>query len=122
MLIRRRARAAAALQEMRAAASREPPAYVLEVVSIFHAARRGTKATVRMDGTERIFDAWFWWSRLKPGQTLLVSASSGFGPHTGRHGVLYVGTESGDRGIHRSLSPNQSKRARRHLSRTGGSS
>jgi hypothetical protein len=114
----RDANAAAQLYELRERArSSGRGAYVVHVLSVYQQARRGTKAFVKNDATGAVRDAWFWWSRIKPGEILLVEASSGWGPHSGRTDVLYVGGEHRGRGISQGLPSGTAKRARRHEAR-----
>ena len=55
-------------------------------------ARRGSKAIISVDGGPPC-DAWFWWFRVAPGQVVAVDhIGQGWGPHTHRHGVIYIGS------------------------------
>ncbi len=113
-LRRRDARAYALLGELRDHAARLPEGDVVWVQSVYQAARRGTKAVVYSERSGRERDAWFWWSRVTVGEVMAVQASSGYGPHTPRDDVLYVGGERTGSGIHRAMSRREAKRATRH--------
>lgn len=57
-------------------------------------ARRGSKAVISVDGGPPC-DAWFWWFRVAPGQVVAVDQiGQGWGPHSQRHGVIYIGSEA----------------------------
>lgn len=75
---------------------------VIHVTSVYRQGRRGSKAWIRQDGTARERDAWFWNYTPQQGQTLVVSASSGWGPHYQRSDVLYIGRE-GAPGVYEAL-------------------
>lgn len=62
-------------------------------------------------------DAWFWWSRVEPDEIAAVEASTGYGPHTPREDVLYIGDERTGSGIQHVMSAHDAKRAERHLKR-----
>ena len=71
---------------------------LVQVVSVYGYHRRGTKAIIsHPDGQTQ--DAWFWWVRIAPGAVYVVRASTGYGPHTNRTGVLYIGEEFGQHGV-----------------------
>jgi hypothetical protein len=114
----RDAHAYAALSEMRERTTRLPGVEVVFVQYVYQYARRGTKAIVRLDRTGEQRDAWFWWSRVRPGQMAGVQVSTGWGPHSERDGVLYVGGEHTGSGIHQLMSSRDVNRARRHYERT----
>jgi hypothetical protein len=88
---------------------------LVHVQQVYQYAQRGTKAIVRDDASGYVSDAWFWWERVAPGQAVAVHASRGWGPHTGRNNVLYVGQE-GNRisGVLEILSSGTVARAGRH--------
>jgi hypothetical protein len=114
---RRDARAYAVVGETRDFAARLPGSEVLFVQSVYQEAWRGTKAVVYLERSGQVRDAWFWWDRVHPGQMALVQASTGYGPHTPREDVLYVGSERTGSGIHRVISKRDVKHARRHYKR-----
>jgi hypothetical protein len=111
--LRKDAAAASALKEMRHSTKVDRGTLVVHIVRVYQIARRGTKAVVEMDSNGRTRDAWFWYARVARGQCHLISASSGYGPHTNRDNVLYVGHEDGTHGILQTLSPRQARRALR---------
>ena len=109
--LRKDAAAASALEQMRYSTGVNRGTLVVHVVRVYQIARRGTKAVVEMDSNGRTRDAWFWYGRVARGQCHLVSASSGYGPHTNCDNVLYIGHEGGTHGILQTLSPRQARRA-----------
>jgi hypothetical protein len=113
----RDAQAYAALGAMRERVARLPGGEVVFVQFVYQHARRGTKAVVRLDSTGEQRDAWFWWSRVRPGQMAAVQVSTGWGPHTQRDGVLYVGGEQAGSAIHELMSSRDVIRAGRHYER-----
>jgi len=112
--LRKDAAAASALEQMRYSTGVNRGTLVVHVVRVYQIARRGTKAVVEMDSNGRTRDAWFWYGRVARGQCHLVSASSGYGPHTNCDNVLYIGHEGGTHGILQTLSPRQARRALRY--------
>jgi len=112
--LRKDAAAASALEQMRYSTGVDRGTLVVHVVRVYQIARRGTKAVVEMDSNGRTRDAWFWYGRVARGQCHLVSASSGYGPHTNCDNVLYIGHEGGTHGILQTLSPRQARRALRY--------
>jgi hypothetical protein len=85
--------AAADLHHVRERVAATPGMALVHVQQVYQHATRGTKAIVRDDASGYVSDAWFWWARVAPGQAVAVYASRGWGPHTGRDNVLYVGRE-----------------------------
>jgi hypothetical protein len=102
------------VQALRDRAAEEPGLLLLEVDHVYQQARRGTKAIVRHDNFGSYRDAWFWWARVQPGQMVLVHATNGWGPHTGRDNVLYVGGERTGAGVLEVVDPRTLAAARRH--------
>jgi len=90
----------------------------LHVLRVYQYAARGTKAIVEDDRSGAVFDAWFWWTRVQPGETVAVHADFGWGPHTQRDNVLYVGDASGTVGVLDVLPAGTAAAAARHLGRT----
>ena len=77
--------------------------------------KKGCKARVSIYGepgsTWR--DAWFWHHQVQPGSVVAVVASQGWGSHTRRDDVLFIGSK--DRpGVHASLDVATVRRAQRH--------
>ncbi|MFH9351154.1 hypothetical protein [Kitasatospora sp. NPDC017646] len=64
--------------------------HLLHVTQVYQRARRGSKAVITWCDTGLQQDAWFWNWHVPPGAYLLVSASSGYGPHSHNPHVLYV--------------------------------
>ena len=104
--------------EMRARAAQTAGVEMIFVRQVYQYAQRGTKAVVAFDTTAEHRDAWFWWSRVNPGQMAAVRISTGWGPHTQRDGVVYVGSELTGSGICEVLSARDVTRARRHYERS----
>jgi len=87
---------------------------VLVVQSIYLVGRRGTKALVCAAHGGPPQDTWFWWSRLHKGAAVAVSSNIGYGPHTKRDDVIFVGSEQGGSGVHALIPEVTLRRARRH--------
>jgi len=69
---------------------------LLHIHSVYMHGNRGSKALVSIygdaHGARR--DSWFWWHQVQPGSVVAVSGlSEGWGPHTDRDDVLYIGDE-----------------------------
>lgn len=81
-------------------------------------ARQGSKALVYLYGAPTFKrDAWFWWEQVAKGSIVAVQASQGWGPHTQRDNVLYIGDgPSHSSGVHAVIDAKTLARARRHLS------
>jgi hypothetical protein len=66
--------------------------FLLYVQNVYQHAHRGSKAIVSIYGDAGVSrDAWFWWEQVQRGSVVAVSLSQGWGPHTGRDDVLYIG-------------------------------
>jgi hypothetical protein len=63
---------------------------VVQVVRVRQWARRGTEAEVYDLHANRYQGAWFWWTRVEPGQVLAVAGGTGYGPMRNEDPVLYV--------------------------------
>lgn len=111
---KRAAQAYARVRGLRELTARLPFVEVVFVQDVYQRARRGTKAPVLVERTGQQHDAWFWWSRVSSGQMAAVQFSEGWGPHTHRDGVLYVGHKETGHGIYELLSAQEVKRASRH--------
>lgn len=58
-------------------------------------------------------DAFFWRTQVAPGAVVAVKLSEGWGPHTRRDDVLFIGSQ--DRaGVHATLDAATVRRAQRH--------
>ena len=86
------------------------------ISSIQLGSRRGTKAWILVDDDPTPRDSFFWWHRLMPGQLLIAAISSGYGPHTRRTDVIYIGREDypAAQWIYAVITPGELKRWRRH--------
>ncbi|WP_162958395.1 hypothetical protein [Nocardia yunnanensis] len=117
---RRRRRDARAAQELAAFQSLAAVngAAIIAVDSVYQVGRRGSKARVRANGLPFQRDAWFWWTRVRPGTLAAVYMSEGWGSHTGREDVLYIGTRSAP-GVLAVLDGRTCARAARHASTSG---
>lgn len=91
---------------------------IVHVVDVYLLDRTGTKAVITVIGTPEERDAWFWWDRVEIGTTLAVAFSSGYGPHTGRGDVIFIGGQATGSGVHDRLSPKILDRAQRHQIRS----
>ena len=87
---------------------------IVHVVDAYQIARNGTKAVITVYGDHRARDAWFWWERVETGTTLAVTFSSGYGPHSHRDGVIFIGDQAYGSGVHHRLSSKVLARAQRH--------
>jgi hypothetical protein len=67
-----------------------PGSGLVQVVSTYQRARRGTKAVVMWLESGYRQDSWFALNWPKPGATLLVQGSTGWGPHNRNPEVFYV--------------------------------
>lgn len=85
------------------------------VVRVYQHAHRGSKAVLAINGI--VVDSWFWWYHVTPGSLVFVRTSSGWGPHSGRYGVHYVGEERGGHGILGVVPAREVRRADRHARR-----
>lgn len=91
---------------------------IVHVVDVYQLARNGTKAVITIYGDHQARDAWFWWDRVETGATLAVAFSAGYGPHSDRDGVVFVGGEATGSGVHDRLSSKTLARAQRHQIRS----
>lgn len=110
-------RAAAAWARFAAVAG-APDVSMVTVVDVYQVARRGTKAVVTIHGLGRRRDAWLWWDRVAVGSMLVVRFAIGYGPHTNREDVLYIGSRDSGSGICARISAKTVEHARRHFDRT----
>lgn len=63
-------------------------------------------------------DAWFWWEQVHKGSVVAVRPTVGWGPHSGREDVLYIGTEvSHQSGVYGAVDATTLTRANRHIYR-----
>jgi hypothetical protein len=88
--------------------------FIVTVVDVYQLARQGTKAVIAAQGETHCRDAWLWWEWIDPGTTLAVALSTGFGTHTHRDGVVYVGSQQGGSGIYDRVSAKTVAHAQRH--------
>lgn len=91
---------------------------MITVVHVYQVAHRGTKAIIEICGEPGRRDAWLWWDRAAAGSTLAVWFRSGYGPHTDRDGVVYIGTNDGRSGVCDRISAKTVAHARRHHRRS----
>lgn len=93
---------------------------LLYVQNVYQHAQRGSKAMVSIygDTTGTSRDAWFWWEQVQHGSVVAVSHSQGWGPHTNRDGVLYIGNQAtGQSGVYATFGSKELVRAQRHYRR-----
>jgi hypothetical protein len=84
------ARTAGFIDEELAAALRSGHHSVF-VADPYQPCHQGTKAYVYVDGEAERRDAFFWHTQVHVGALYVVSFSAGYGPHSGRYNVLYIG-------------------------------
>lgn len=72
--------------------------HLVRVLQVYQVARKGTKCVIEhaRGGTQ---DAWFWSFRPRRGSVLIVRSSSGYGLHTNRAHVMYVGSRNTGHGV-----------------------
>jgi hypothetical protein len=90
---------------------------MLYIQRVYQRAQTGSKAYVSVynDPTSAVRDAWFWWTQVQQGSVVAVQPSEGWGPHTGRDDVLFVGAEqSRQPAIYAAVDAKTLRRARRH--------
>jgi hypothetical protein len=97
--------------------------YKLDLLYIerdYQHAHQGSKALVSLyTNPARTRDAWFWWTQVQKGSVVAVRFSQGWGPHTQRDDVLYIGHEATNQtGIYATLGAKTLARAHRHHQRT----
>lgn len=86
---RRDARAAQELAAFQSFAAANG-ASIVAVDSIYQVGRRGSKAMVRTGSSPFQRDAWFWWTRVRPGSLAAVYMGEGMGiPQWSRERPLY---------------------------------
>lgn len=117
MFGRRNARAAAKWVRFAEHAARDGLT-IVHIVDVYQVARNGTKAVITVYGDHLARDAWFWWETVEAGTTLAVMFSSGYGPHSHRDGVIFVGDRTTGSGVHDRLSSKALARAQRHQIRS----
>lgn len=93
---------------------------LLYVQNVYQHAQRGSKAMVSIygdhPGVSR--DAWFWWEQVQRGSVVAVNLSQGWGPHTQRDDVLYIGDgPTQTNGVQATFSTTELTRAQRHFRR-----
>lgn|ERR1700722_3154672 len=89
--------------------------HMLGIDSVYLNGRTGSKAIVYLFGQPGYRrDAWFWHARVQLGSVVAVHLSQGWGPHTGRDDVLYVGSEHRGSGIYAVVDAQAVKRVLRH--------
>jgi hypothetical protein len=112
------AEAAARLEWLRSMADPRLGVHVVHVRSVYQRARSGTKAVIVVEGFPGTRDAWFWHSRaIAVSQVLAVSLGIGYGPHTNREGVVYIGQRGTSTGVRAVLPGSVVAAASRHYER-----
>lgn len=91
----------------------------LMILQVYQQSRRGMKVYVQLDGQPWTRDAFFWWVIVTAGSMVLVRASTGWGPHTNRDDVLWIGSKNlpAGTGIFAVIVPGDVKRWSRHYRR-----
>lgn len=94
---------------------------LLEIHSRYEDWSQGSKAYVSIYGapTGIVRDAWFWWHHVQPGSVVAVHGfGEGWGPHTGKDGVLYIGDRDlRQSGVTATFNAKELTKARRHWNR-----
>lgn len=94
---------------------------LLYIQNVYQHAHRGSKALVSIygDPTSASRDTWFWWHQVQPGSVVAVHLNQGWGPHTCRDDVLYIGNNAPtpQSGIYATFSTQELTRAQRHFRR-----
>lgn len=93
---------------------------MLYIEDVYQHAARGSKAYVSIYGDSSGIrrDAWFWWAQVRKGSVVAVRPTVGWGPHSGRENVLFIGTESSHQsGVYGAVDARTITRAHRHLNR-----
>lgn len=93
---------------------------MLYIEDVYQHAARGSKAYVSIYGDSSGIrrDAWFWWAQVHKGSVVAVQPTVGWGPHSGRENVLYIGTEASHQsGVYGAVDARTLTRAHRHLNR-----
>jgi hypothetical protein len=87
------------------------------IQQVYQRASTGSKAYVSIynDPTAATRDTWFWWAQVQQGSVVAVHPSEGWGPHTRRDDVLFIGTEQSRRpAIYATVDAKSLRRACRH--------
>lgn len=87
---------------------------IATVQDVYQSAQHGSKAVITLYGDTQFRDAWFWWDHVTTGETLAVAMSSGYGQHTHRECVIYIGSQADGSGVYDVLSAKTLRRAKRH--------
>lgn len=88
---------------------------MLGIDSVYLSGRTGSKAIVYLFGQPGYRqDAWFWHAHVQQGSVVAVHSSQGWGPHTRRDDVLFVGSEHRGSGIYAVVDAEAMKRVLRH--------
>lgn len=89
------------------------------ILQIYQRVKRGTKAYVQLDGQPWTRDAFFWHMDITAGSMVLVQTSTGWGPHTNRDDVLWIGSKDlpAGSGIFAVIAAGDLKRWSRHYRR-----
>ena len=88
------------------------------VQRVYQRGHRGSKAVLYLVDHRAWVDAWFWWYQVDPGSIVFIRPGVGWGPHTQRDNVHYVGERDGHRhGVHGVVPRREVHRADRHYRR-----
>lgn len=92
-------------------------AFIVHVQEVQRCIANGTKAYVWVeDGGWRGQDTFFWHYFVRAGETLAVQGRQGWGPHTMRPDVLFIGSDV-QHGVYESLPVGTAAAAERHFRR-----
>jgi len=65
----------------------------LLILQVYQRVKRGAKAYVYLDDQPWKRDAFFWDTSVTAGTMVLVRTATGWGPHTNRNDVLWIGSK-----------------------------
>lgn len=88
---------------------------LLYVQRVYKRHPNGCKAQVSIygDNGSTMRDAWFWRTQVAPGSVVAGTVSEGWGPHTRRSDVLFIGSQDLP-GVYATLDAATVRRAQRH--------
>ena len=107
--------AAGVVTALRVRVSSDPSLGMARVTGIQQDGRRGMKAWISLDPAGEIRDSFFWHVHdLSVGDVVVIRSSVGFGPHTRRDDVIFIGSERGGPGVLDRIPARTVQRAARH--------
>lgn len=70
----------------------------VKVLRVYQHAQRGSKAVLPLPDGQQV-DAWFWWYQVSAGTYVFVAPGVGYGSHTHKNDVRYIGSKAGQHGV-----------------------